>query len=1045
MAISTDLLQFLDKPAGVYRLTKDNSTINTAGNAPVTPLVIGFSKNGTFNSPVYCPDQSTFNSIFGSIDRSLERKGSFFHRTAYELLTVGPVIALNLFNLNNTEPISMQSASLTDPTYDLTNFKAVSVGASFTSQPTKINVYSRFFNTDKFWFPDSEKLNEFASLNNTDALLSFVNVSQKPATVLVRKASNVTGFNVTLTSWFGQAEVPSYLNGSDYVSDFFVDVIVLSGDYTNYASLSIDPILGGYFDANGLIMSKLDAFLRLNQVVTLGSYTGCLIPEFTDKTGVTMSIDGLVNQDTSRTGIVCAINHDYLDSNLVSGQQFDMVGHNIYGFYQNYLSNNTTNVIDFASYKGKVVTPVRITGLGITQSVSYMTVTGSANDVIKLTIPSNTTDPGYISVYNAVLNNTIKRGGIIKFAMTDGTVHNVPIYLYVTDARITGSNAVITFHSINWASYGLNPASVSLDVDSTITTIATVPGYSRSEFNSYFSFAGASHTQPKIVIPHGTVTTGFITTLAAAAKNEISAGDIFSIQIQDTVTPVAATNYDLVITSYSLATNGDLTINFADINYAGIGFNQAGVIVVTTGTAYSFKQKKYIFEQDIKPWVEFETITTSGLSSNQIVIDSNTFGPASNSNIRIGGYVMSTYDSINYISTFTKIKKITSIGTLNAPAYKVETEGPIALVSSRIVYSDNLLANFTSYNLFSLFGFRIKDRMIPDNTNDRMNEIYGVLDSTNISRTLIDKKAITFRYIVDTFNHGIESSSKGKLSQLAKDRQNAFAILNTPTMKEFAASVDPIFTELPTSSNPKPNIDLSFVVSGGNLSNSPSYLYTLPSEEEGAAYSAFYAPNVLVRERGKVLSIPPAMYVAKLFVLKHLNYKAWSILAGTRRGVIFGNGVIGVDYAFDDTDRGFLENFGINPIVFESGVGLTITSNSTAKQTTKSSLSQINGTEVLIYIQDRVASILKKYVWEFNTPELELEVKTIVDQELEQVKIDGGIYDYLNVMNSSNNTNETIDNLLGILDSYIEVTKGMAKAIHRTTIEKTGQIATGIL
>jgi tetrahydromethanopterin S-methyltransferase subunit F len=46
-------------------------------------------------------------------------------------------------------------------------------------------------------------------------------------------------------------------------------------------------------------------------------------------------------------------------------------------------------------------------------------------------------------------------------------------------------------------------------------------------------------------------------------------------------------------------------------------------------------------------------------------------------------------------------------------------------------------------------------------------------------------------------------------------------------------------------------------------------------------------------------------------------------------------------------------------------------------------------------------------------------------------------------MDSSNNTVEIIDSNIGILDTYIEPVRGMGILVHRTTILKTGTIATG--
>lgn len=1045
MAIETDFIQFLNKPSGVYRLTKDKSQISTVASSPVTPLIIGFSKKGMFNTPVFCADTDTFEAIYGSIDRTLERKGSFFHRAATEALTVGPVIALNLYNLKSDEPADLSVATLTDPNYDLTEYKAMSVGSSFISKEKKKNVFSRFFNTDKFWFADPDKLNTFASLGQTDALLSFVNVGQKPTTILVKK-SKVTGFNVTLLEWFGADEMPEYLSGNDYVEDYFIDIIVLSGDYTNYGTLSIDPVFGKYFTSTGLKSSLLTQFLSLAQVTTLGSYTGCLIPDFIDKTGKVLAIDSLVNQDTSRNGVVCALNQDYLEQNGVdaSGLQLDMIGHNLYGFYQKYLDDNANDVVDFASYKGKVVTTDKYNSLGINETNAYFSVTGTSDEIVKLTIPSTTSSSGYIKLYNAIVAGSIKKGAKVTFNLIDSATATAVVQLEVTDAKKVGSNAIVTFEKPDWSAYGLGTG-----IEAELLPYSDlINGFDEITFASYFAITGATYNNVTLTIPSNATEAEFIQIRTRAQNEELNAGDWFDVRLIDTITPAGPTAYSLTIQSYVFDGSGNLVITFDTIDYTGLGFDPAGTTVQANPGAWKFYINGYLLNQENKPWVEFTNVITPGTASNEVVLNSVSFGVESRSKMRVGSYVLSTYDDSTFTSRLTRIKKITNIGTLSAPLFKVEAEDVIFVTpGNKVVYTETSLFEdvFNTYDLTSLFGFRIKDRMMPDNTGTRMNEIYGVINSTNLGNTLIDKRAITFRYIVDTFNHGLEASSKSILTSLAKRRENAFAILNAPKMKEFSESTDPIFTDLPTSSNPAPNVNTSYIVDGGNLQNNPTFRYSLPSESDGSAYGAFYAPNVLVKERGKVFSVPPAIYVVKNFVAKHTNYRPWSIIAGTTRGVISGSNVVGLDYQFDDTDRGYLENFGINTIVFESGAGLTITSNSTAKQSVKTSLSQINGTEVLIYIQDRVAAILKKYVWEFNTPEIRLEVKTIVDQELDQVKIDGGIYDYVNVMNAKNNTGETIDNLLGIIDSHIEVTKGLAKAIHRTTIHKTGQIATGII
>ena len=76
--VKLDLSQF--KASGVYTLEFDASE-NIIINPQTIRLVVGYSNIGPFNTPVYCPDLTTFQAVFGGIDSALEKKGSFFHRS----------------------------------------------------------------------------------------------------------------------------------------------------------------------------------------------------------------------------------------------------------------------------------------------------------------------------------------------------------------------------------------------------------------------------------------------------------------------------------------------------------------------------------------------------------------------------------------------------------------------------------------------------------------------------------------------------------------------------------------------------------------------------------------------------------------------------------------------------------------------------------------------------------------------------------------------------------------------------------------------------
>ena len=327
-----------------------------------------------------------------------------------------------------------------------------------------------------------------------------------------------------------------------------------------------------------------------------------------------------------------------------------------------------------------------------------------------------------------------------------------------------------------------------------------------------------------------------------------------------------------------------------------------------------------------------------------------------------------------------------------------------------------------------------------DLATKKISDVLSVLTGGNgVYDALVDKDAIDFRYVVDTFAsydaNGI--NNKRNLSQLAKDRQNAAAILNAPTVADFKASTDPSFKD------DNGTFKVEYIADGGNLTMNPTKLYSLPSINEGANYAFYYGPGLIVSDNGKDIIVPPAAYVSNNYIDKYSNALPWSIVAGPRRGVVSGTNVKGAEYSFDKADRDILEPFGINPIVFQRGVGLSITGNKTAQQSVKSALSSAHVREVLIYIQEGIADILKDYVFEFNNTQTRLEIKTLVDAFMESVKADGGVYEFKNIMDQTNNTDDVIDNNFGIIDTYVEPVKGLEIVVHRTTVLNTGEISTG--
>ena len=94
-------------------------------------------------------------------------------------------------------------------------------------------------------------------------------------------------------------------------------------------------------------------------------------------------------------------------------------------------------------------------------------------------------------------------------------------------------------------------------------------------------------------------------------------------------------------------------------------------------------------------------------------------------------------------------------------------------------------------------------------------------------------------------------------------------------------------------------------------------------------------------------------------------------------------------------------------------------------------------------METAIEEILGNYVFDFNEDSVRLEIKTLVDNFLTGVRSVGGIYNYMTIMDSSNNTPAIIDQNLGIIDIIIEPARGIHKFINRMTVTRTGGISGG--
>ena len=949
MALSPQLLQF--KSSGVYRLEFDKSqTVNIP--AETIRLVVGRSNKGPYNTPVLVEDVEQFKQVFGGVDKSLEKKNMFFHRSAIEALSRGPILALNLTASDDDDKVSLLSPVTNSSEEGLS---AITVQSSAL---TNFKKYSDVFDTDKFWNPSDEKL-LVAADDDPNHAISFVNIKQDPITVIIRQAADTRGFELTAREWYGEGNIPEGVEADEYVSDYLVDVFVFKGKF-DAAALNNDPNYGEYFDADGLIRAQFAKFAGLSEVTLLAQYNALsLIPEFIDAEGNQMYIETLINMEARRTGLFCAVNEDEITN-------IDLIG-NGYDIYQDYevLSHKvnqekTSSIVDISSFGNN-------------------SVDGATMEIIGAT-------PGELATAGITDTKYLK-------------------------ALLAGEFVSITSIVANGNSSG---------------SIITASGDISKLYEKFTAGTSATWNSPGISITVDEDGNLILSGAPFAYGDMLVGGNAFLLS-ENTGEYVAINTID------EDNVTGVLTISPAgNLGFSADYANAAATELTIYGRALNAALDVWTLSPNDR--AEMFPTLASGWSFTDNLAGSFTFsytGVATlNTEIKVGMYIPG--DLVDGVSKLARVKKIEKTFDGTETQYKFFTH---RLVSSRPAYALKRYEDASEcYRTFPLEGCTQTDKKIAE-------LMASIKPGTGLGNALVDKDNITFRYVVDTFGSLEDGSilNKEELSFLCKERQNAAAILNAPMVKEFKAATNPTFKDTFSPFG----FNVRHVATGGNLDTNPTALYTLPSINEGASYAFYYGPGLNVIENGRTKVIPPAAYISNNYIDKYLDALPWSIIAGPRRGVVGGTGVQSLEFAFDKNDRDILEPFGYNPIVFERGVGLTIKGNKTAQQGVQSALSSAHVREVLIYIEDGLAEILKNYLFEFNSAQTRLEIKTLADNFMESVKKDGGVFDYKNIMDSSNNTSEVIDNNMGILDTFVEPVKGLEILVSRVTVLNTGEIATG--
>lgn len=741
------------KRPGIFIEEFDQSVISSPVVEGITNLVMGVSKKGPFNTPIRLTTIADLEAIFGQLDRGLERKGSFFHRTVSKMLETAPVFAMNLL--------------LTDDTLDIIEYKSLSAAAGSENDIKKEGPYRRFFDTTGFWKRDTES---FINLtNDEERAFHLTNLSDRPITAFVFKSTR-TGFDRTLLEWYGSVEkMPSYVSPQDYASDYLLDVVVVGGDWSNYQELAVDPRWSAYFNASGLRKEQVRNFANDRNVTLLAYYEGLsLIPYFRDLNGANIFIETTINRDTDTTGLFCAFNNDLVEEDFYNGK-LDLLGNTIVGIGE--------KNIEFLSYKELIAENIEITATPLDLPGNVTGLLGSIGYINQGAHAFGGDQSGGVSELGTIVNNNrtawFSEGSV--YDVTGGSASVVSTTSTITFDYVVGSDA---FAVIGDEKIDLTSGTVSLTIN--------VSDYPASSVT-------ASYVAVAVVGEDGVISLS--TTLNPGDNPSVSSTDIVLGYVNfDVVYPGDFDTSSVSFTDLTIDSNGYIDLQYGvDYNITDEGAGKIKVEFLGTNTT-----------QDVTNYAQYRRFKSFNrlvnlLSGPNVDRMAMNLGPNKNDvKYRLEDATLSNVVT----STISNKSFMLDTSLTSADLSDVVNNGYLVLytIDNEIIFGEDGLETKNTVADLSGIGVVAKDSILYSrffdgiiNTKDYFNTNRLYVDSTGVSNTLVGQ-TVDIEFIDGEVAQGLTSSYAGYdyvIFRTSEDFENEVGLENGDQILVPGSSTNP--------------------------------------------------------------------------------------------------------------------------------------------------------------------------------------------------------------------------------------------------------------
>ena len=921
MAIQSDLQAILNKSSGTYFLYYDRSQVPDVVSASGLRILVGQSKHGLVNTLTYHDTYNQFKKVYGDVDEALMRKGSYFHLSAYIMMQTGlPIAAINLRSF--------------DDTLDKSDVVSIST-VSYTHEDNKkvAKPYKSLFNTQGFWKPQPKSLSDNSDMTR---LLTIANSSSTAKSIFIRKSRSKNLSKQTLSSYYSDRldkKMPSYLLGSDFVGDTFVEVFVFDNAFpsasgnSSYGHLfnGTNNVLKDVTTTLGETVDGLSQLADIREARFMKRYEGSLIPTLLDESKRSLSILDMINRDVDATGLMADMNYDILDAVADWEPTLDPAGNFVY-----------------AGGVSKKPLPIDLVGhkkMEYNDIMSYKNIGagGTATQAVKVS---------YSSMPKTFANADripVGQDAYIASTLTTTAANNT----------VTSRNNVLLAHDL-WFTNKIGDKYVALD--SNLANVIAIKHVGTVKLPVDLA------TMKLPIYEDGGHTLAFTKTnnIFVYPAGHANAGE-----------PVAQ---DADGKPLDAVGGAPIAIDVSAIDAADLE-----AIVALHGTDVNY----------------FE-----------LTLDRDIFEPATESNADIA--LLTASNAI-----------VTTSGK------KLWVHGKNATIAQRVL-DINMLA--TEYAPITLKSYKARPAQFVDKTAARQNQILDVM--IELIPAFKDIERVDFKYLVDSFKTYIEPNAKQQFGAVLKARTVGAAIVNPPSIKEFADSTNPYFRDTVSG-----KFNAKHVLSGGNLELPHTSTFKMGGVGNDKMYA--YGPWSFFDYNGVEVLFPTAAGVSLNYALKNKSGSPTDAVFGQDTGTVNVVGMKSLEYDLSDDERVYFEKVGINPIVYKKNSGNVIVGNYTLFTKRNSALKFAHVNELITIIHDQMRPIAEFLLGKYNNDTNRLITKKRMDAVTTNMLASGALQYAENIVNTDNNTQEIISESMAIMDTVIVPSYSNTRVVHRLIINRT--------